>query len=59
MVQYELASILFLYAVLHPDVGYRQGSGPGASERARWYRTVRYADHSGVQPRTEGLAKER
>jgi TBC1 domain family member 5 len=25
VVQSELASILFLYAVLHPDVGYRQG----------------------------------
>ena len=25
MVQSELASILFLYAFLHPDVGYRQG----------------------------------
>jgi TBC1 domain family protein 5 len=25
VVQYQLASILFLYAVLHPGVGYRQG----------------------------------
>lgn len=25
MVQSQLASILYLYAVLHPDVGYRQG----------------------------------